>query len=468
MIDTAVRERILDITRQVVGAGLADDFFRQLDLPVQELSLHDQVAVIWPDDVRQAFLDAAGVEGRAALETSWEFHARPKQLPPDSVDWQYFLLLAGRGFGKTRAVAEWANKKARLLPGSRGAIVARTAADARDVLVEGESGILACAPPEFKPIYEPSKRRLTWPNGSTATIFSAEKPDLLRGPQFHWAVADELAAWRYPEAWDMLQFGLRLGDNPQCAIATTPRPTAVIKELMEDEGCVVVRGTTYENRANLARSFFRRIIKRYEGTRLGRQELLAEILTDTPGALWNINLLDATRVKQAAPLHKIVVAIDPAATTGQTGIVVCGVSVVRGEKRGFVLEDCTPAAGASPKEWAEAAVKAYMDWEANAIVAETNHGGAMVERVIRTVEGGENVNYVSVRASRGKYTRAEPVSSLFERKLAHLVGVMAELENELTTWVPGVGDSPNRLDAMVWGLTYLMVDGPKTVRARTR
>lgn len=479
MIDTAVRDQIHELTRLYAGSGLADDFFARLPLPVQELSLRDQVA-LWSDDLRDAFFGSLTTADLAALEQSWEFHARPKQLPPDG-DWQYWLLLAGRGFGKTKAIAEWANKKALEMPGSRGAIVARTAADARDIVVEGESGILACAPADNPAHYEASRRRVTWANGSSAIMFSAEQPDLLRGPQFHWAVCDELAAWRYmhksgddtSSAWDMLQFGLRLGDNPQCAIATTPRPVPVIKELLQDPGCVVARGTTYENRSNLAESFFRRIIGRYEGTRLGRQELNAELLDDVPGALWSLSLLEQTRVTQHPPLFSIVVAVDPAASTGQTGIVVCGVGMLRNkktgemEKHGFVIEDCTPPAGASPAEWARAAVDAYERHEANAIVAEVNHGGKMVEHTIRTVDGGTAVNYVAVRASQGKYTRAEPVSSLFERNLCHMVGGLAELEDELRTWVPGE-DSPNRLDAMVWGFTYLLVGGPKTVKVRTK
>lgn len=379
-----------------------------------------------------------------------------------SVDSPNSMYLAGLGMvptHNTKTIAHWAIDKARDMPGSRGAVVAATAADARDVLVEGASGILASSPPDFKPIYEPSKRRLTWPNGSQATIFSADQPDRLRGPQFHWAIADELAAWRYSEAWDMLQFGLRLGDNPQCAIATTPRPTAVIKELIADENCVVTHGTTYENRENLAPAFFKQVIKKYEGTRLGRQELLAQLLEDVPGALWNRALLDKTRVRSAPTCFKIVVAVDPAATTGTTGIVVVGLGKLpNGDTHGYILEDCTTEAGSSPGTWGLAAVNAYHKWQADAIVAEINHGGNMVEHVIRTVEGGKKASYRTVRASKGKYTRAEPVASLFERNMVHMVGALGLLEDELCTWVPGE-DSPNRLDAMVWGVTDLMLDG---------
>ncbi len=432
-----------------------------VDLDYDELSDAQRLALQPPDIVDEFFSSLTDEEANALLY-EWSFWARPKQKPPPG-NWTYWLLLAGRGFGKTKTVAHWAIDKARDMPGSRGAVVAATAADARDVLVEGASGILASSPPDFMPVYEPSKRRLTWPNGSVATIFSADQPDRLRGPQFHWAVADELAAWRFAQdAWDMLQFGLRLGENPQCAIATTPRPTAVIKELVADENCVVTHGTTYENRENLAPAFFRQVIAKYENTRLGRQELLAQILDDVPGALWNRDLLDSTRVKHAPECFKIVVAVDPASSTGTTGIVVVGVGKLDGITHGYVLEDCTTEAGASPGAWGLAAVQAYHRWQADAIVAEVNHGGNMVEHVIRTVEGGKNVSYRAVRASRGKYTRAEPVASRFEQKKAHCVGMLGLLEDELCTWIPGE-DSPNRLDAMVWGFTDLMLDGAQDV-----
>ena len=225
-----------------------------------------------------------------ALDNSWAAVARPNQLPPPGDWWQIWLLLAGRGFGKTRTLVEWVCHQVALGLASRIALVAATAADVRDVLVEGESGLLAVAPSWFRPIYEPSKRRLTWPNGAMATTFSAEEPDRLRGPQHDAAVCDELASWSRPETWDMLQFGLRLGRNPRCLVGTTPRPIKPIRELLAREGrdVVVTRGSTYENRANLAPGFFDQVIRKYEGTRLGRQELNAELLEDTPGALWSL------------------------------------------------------------------------------------------------------------------------------------------------------------------------------------
>src|SRR5246127_2315759 len=264
-----------------------------------------------------------------ALETSWPAIARPNQLPPPG-DWQVWLLLAGRGFSKTRTLAEWLCKRPGSGQGGRIALVAATAADARDVLVEGQSGILAVSSPWFRPVYEPSKGRLTWPNGPMATTFSAEEPERLRGPQHDAAVCDELGAWSRSGTWHMLQFGLRLGRNPRCLVATTPRPTRLIRELLAREGrdVVVTRGSTYENRANLAPGFFDQVIRKYEGTRLGRQELNAELLDATPGGVWSCDALDQCRREHAPALLRIVVAIDPAATSGEdadeTGIIVAG------------------------------------------------------------------------------------------------------------------------------------------------
>ena len=294
-----------------------------------------------------------------ALENSWLAVARPNQLPPPG-DWQIWLLLAGRGFGKTRTLAEWVCDQVTLGRAARIALVAATAADARDVLVEGESGILAVAPRWFRPIYESSKRRLTWPNGAIATTFSAEEPERLRGPQHDAAVCDELGAWSRPETWDMLQFGLRLGQKPRCLVATTPRPTKLIRELLAREGrdVVVTRGSTYENRANLAPGFFDQVIGKYEGTRLGRQELNAELLEDTPGALWSHGIIDAALQAAAPNLARIVMAIDPAMTSGEdadeTGILVVGKDH---QGHGYVLADVSGRY--QPIEWAKIAIAAY-------------------------------------------------------------------------------------------------------------
>lgn len=355
--------------------------------------------------------------------------------------------------------------KAEFMPGSRGAIVSATAADARDIVVEGESGIIAVCPPWNKPVYEPSRRRITWPNGSMATLYTADEPDRLRGPQHHWAVCDELAAWRFADdAWSNLMFGLRLGDSPQCAVATTPRPIPIIRQLLKDPACVTVQGSTYENRANLATTFFTQIIARYEGTRLGRQELNAEILDDVPGALWTRAMLESTRRREAPSLRRLVVGVDPAATdsegSNETGIVVVGVDE---NDHGYTLADLTTKG--SPAQWGEVVVRAYDKYNVDRVVVETNNGGDMVEHVIRTAASDLHVRkqrmtaHVSVRkvrASRGKYTRAEPIAALFEQGKCHHVGMLAQLEDQLCSWVPGE-DSPDRLDAAVWAYTDLML-----------
>ncbi len=398
-----------------------------------------------------------------ALENSWPAVARPNQLPPPGDWWQIWLLLAGRGFGKTRTLAEWVCDQAAFGQVSRIALVAATAADARDVLVEGQSGILAVAPPQFRPIYEPSKRRLIWPNGAIATTFSAEEPDRLRGPQHDAAVCDELASWSHPETWDMLQFGLRLGRHPRCLVATTPRPTKLIRELLAREGrdVIVTRGSTYENRANLAPGFFDQVIRKYEGTRLGRQELNAELLEDTPGALWSHSIIDAARQAAGPPdLARIVVAVDPAVTSGEdadeTGIVVVGRDH---QGHGYVLADASGRY--QPIEWAKIAIAAYQAHHADRIVAEVNNGGEMVENTIRMVDS--NVPFTAVRASRGKVTRAEPVSALYEQGRMHHVGTFAPLEDQMTNFTSdfdrrAAGYSPDRVDALVWAATELLVE----------
>jgi predicted phage terminase large subunit-like protein len=397
-----------------------------------------------------------------ALENSWPAVARPNQLRPPGDWWQIWLLLAGRGFGKTRTLAEWVCDQAASGQASRIALVAATAADARDVLVEGESGILAVAPPWCRPIYEPSKRRLTWPNGVIATTFSAEEPDRLRGPQHDAAVCDELASWSHPETWDMLQFGLRLGRKPRCLIATTPRPTKLLRELLAREGhdVVVTRGSSYDNKANLAPAFFAQIVKKYEGTRLGRQELNAELLEDTPGALWSQGLIDGTRISAAPELTRIVVAIDPAATSGEdadeTGVVVVGQDK---DGQGYVLADCSGRY--TPIEWARIAISAYRTHHADRIVAERNNGGDMVEATLRMVD--QNVPVTTVWASRGKVTRAEPISALYEQGRMHHVGTFPQLEAQMTNFTSdfdreAAGYSPDRLDAMVWAATELLVE----------
>lgn len=401
---------------------------------------------------------SAAVSGQGGgVQTRWFTElARPNQLPPEG-DWRIWLLLAGRGFGKTRTICEFGIEQARTLPGSRGALVGATASDARDVLVLGESGILNISEPGFMPEYEPSKRLVTWPNGSMALLFSADEPRRLRGPQQHWAIGDELAAWRRTEAWDMLLMGTRLGADPRIAVATTPRPIKIIKELLKDPACHVVRGTTFDNAANLAKPFLDDILRRYQGTRLGRQELEAAILDDAPGALWSRDNLEQNRVTEFPELRRVVVAIDPAVTSGdesnETGIVVVGVGQ---NDHIYVLDDVTLKA--SPMGWAKEAIAAFNKNNADRVIAETNNGGDMIEHTIRTTEGGRNIPFKQVRASRGKHTRAEPIAALYEQGRAHHVGTFGELEDQLCQWIPG-DDSPDRLDALVWAVTELMPVG---------
>lgn len=368
--------------------------------------------------------------------------------------------MAGRGFGKTRTGAEFIRDQVENAGKRRIALVGRTSSDVRDVMVEGESGLLGVSPPWFRPVYEPSKRRLTWPNGAVATTYTSDKPDQLRGPQHDLAWADELATWRYPEAWDMLMLGLRTGSRPRAVATTTPRPIRLIRNLVERDGedVVMVRGTTYENLHNLAPTFKEQIIRQYEGTRLGQQELEAILLDEVPGALWARADIEKPRVQKHPDLARVVVGVDPAATSGdeanQTGIIVAG----RVEDEGYVLEDKTLRA--SPEGWATAAINAYLDHKADLIIAEDNNGGEMVESTIKTAAKNMkvSVNVKRIRASRGKHTRAEPIAAMYEQGRIHHVGSFPELEDQMCTWVPGE-DSPDRMDAMVWAMTDLLLVG---------
>ena len=402
-----------------------------------------------PEPERVKAINSLTDHEATALLYDWSFWARPKQLPPPG-DWFGWLILAGRGFGKTRTGSEWVIERVR--QGYRRiALVGQTKADVRDTMIEvEESSILKTSPPWMMPRYEPSKRRLTWPNGAVATAFSGDEPDQLRGPQHDTAWIDEPAKFKYPvETIDNLEMGLRLGDNPRMVCTTTPRPIPIIKNWMKDPRFHVTRGNTYENIANLAPTFIERIKSKYEGTRLGQQEIYADILDDDPRALWSRDLLEKTRVTQHPDLFKIVVAIDPHVTSGTTGIVVAGIGYVDGVLHGYTLDDVTSKEGAKPSEWAFAAVSAYHKWKADCIIGEINNGGDMIEHTIRTVSDGEYVRYKSVRATRGKYIRAEPVSALFEQGRFHHVGMFPMLEDELCSYVPGE-KSPNRLDAEVW------------------
>ena len=422
------------------------------------------------------------------LQYDWQFNARPDQLlsldqKTDSGDeWLTHLILAGRGWGKTRVGAETIRElvcgSTPLGPGKykQVALVGETAADVRDVMVgdgkgPGEgSGLLQVCPKDFRPIYESSKRRLTFPNGAIATCYNATEPDQLRGPNHDLGWLDEICKFRQPQAvWDQYSFGIRLGQRPLTILTTTPRPIPLLKQIMSDRYTIVTRGRTLDNAANLAKPFLEKLMVRYEGTRLGRQELEAEVLDDVPGALWSSEMFEVPgfRVKKFAlpEMERLVVAVDPSGTSGgdddradDVGIVVTGKGT---DGRGYVLADLT--CHLSPAGWGRRAVEAYHRFEADRIVAECNYGGAMVEHVIRTC--GDNISYKEVSASRGKVARAEPIAALYEQgRVSHVAGLDL-LEDEMCLMASGGflgGGSPNRVDALVWGLTEVMtgVDRP--------
>jgi phage terminase large subunit-like protein len=409
-------------------------------------------------------------EELAALKWHWDFWARPNQKEPDGT-WNTWLVLAGRGYGKTRMGSEWIRQHVTgatpLSPPPSGwrriALVAETAADARDVMVLGDSGILACHPKDFRPDWSPTNRRLTWPNGVEAWVYNATEPDQLRGPQHHAAWVDELAKFRYmQETWDQLQFGLRLGQHPRALVTTTPRPLPLIKRLMADADTVVTRGATLDNQANLAANTVKQLYERYGGTRLGRQELEGEILTDIPGALWNRDTIDACRVFEAPEsLERVYVAVDPAVSNTENsdehGIVVVGLARdPEGFARGYVLEDGTVRG--LPEEWARKAVSLYRSWSADKIIAEKNQGGLMVESTIKAVDRSVPVELVT--ATRGKVVRAEPISALYEQGRVHHVGRFDLLEDQMCLFSidnirSAANGSPDRVDALVWGLTKI-------------
>lgn len=406
---------------------------------------------------------------RAALSSSWRTKARPEQLPPPGLGmaWSVWLILAGRGWGKTRTGAETVQEWVMTGVAKRIALIGATAADCRDVMVEGPSGLLAIAPAHMRPVYEPSKRRLTWPNGATATMFSADEPERLRGPEHDAGWCDELGAWRYPEAWDMLMFGLRI--SPALIIVTTtPKPIRLIRELLAREGIdvVVTRGKTMDNAANLSPAALESLAKKYGGTRIGRQELQGEFLDDTPGAFWKRSQLDVLRVDDIAvpTLRRVVIAIDPAVTSGdnadETGIVAIGKGRPAGADvdHGYLLED--RSGRYTPDEWGKIAIEMYRRHKADRVIAEINNGGDLVENVLRASD--MSVSYKAVHASRGKAVRAEPVSALYEQSRVHHVGSFEKLEDQMTCFTSDVdrrklGFSPDRVDALVWGLTELLV-----------
>ncbi len=407
------------------------------------------------------------------LNRDWRMWARlGKQLPPDGVQWRCWLILGGRGAGKTRAGAEWVKARALGLWPATGArseriaIVGPTFDEARMVMIEGKSGLLAIHADDERPRYEPSKRLLTWPNGSIAQIFSADDPQGLRGPQFDAAWCDELAKWKYAdEVWDMLAFALRLGDNPRVAVTTTPRPVPLLKRLLADAATAVSLTRTKDNRAHLARSFWKDVVARYGGTRLGRQELDGELIDDDPDALFRRDLIEKARVVTAPEMIRVVVAVDPPASHGKRsnacGIVCVGLG---SDGRAYVLDDCS-VNGARPAQWAAKVVALYQSRRADRVVAEVNQGGAMVEQVLREVDA--DVAFRAVHATRGKQARAEPVAALYEQGRVSHAGTFPELEDEMCTAIRDGAKSPDRLDALVWAVTDLMLRRTFEPRVRT-
>lgn len=421
------------------------------------MSLAEQLADL-PAAEFEKFLATLTDSEAEALAHDWDLYARPEQrIPADEVKpgWFVWLILAGRGFGKTRTgvetVKEWAKHSQYVN------FAGATSDDVRDIMIEGESGILAHCSKAERPIYRPSKRRLDWPNGARSLLFTGEEPDRARGKQSEKLWADELAAWKYPETWDQLVFGLRLGKNPQAVVTTTPRPIPLIKTLLASPTTVVTRGSTYANKANLSAKFIDQIITKYQGTRLGRQELDAEVLDENPNALWTLANIEQNRVIKLPELVRAVVGVDPAATSEEgaddTGIVGAGRD---SQHPPHFYVFWAHAVHEKPAGWAKAAVVAYHQHKADRIVGEINNGGEMVEHTIRTVD--ENVSYKSVHATRGKAIRAEPVSALYEQNRVHHVGFWPKLEDEMVQFDPSLGPnqkSPNLMDALVWAITDL-------------
>ncbi|MCT4332418.1 terminase family protein [Paracoccus sp. YLB-12] len=423
-----------------------------------------------PEEV-DAFLGGLSENALMALPWLFEFWALPHQLPPEG-DWKSWVIMGGRGAGKTRAGSEWVRRMVEgptaAAPGKchRVALVGETFDQAREVMVMGESGILACSPPDRRPVWEAGRRRLVWANGATATVYSAHEPEALRGPQFDAAWVDELAKWKKAEdSWDMLQFALRLGRHPQQVVTTTPRNVGVLKRILGNASTVTTHAPTDANRAYLAESFLAEVEARYGGTRLGRQELDGVLLDDVEGALWTTQMLEGARVDHAPKLSRVVVAVDPAVTASKAsdecGIVVAGV-LADGEPRdwrAFVLEDATIRGG--PTDWARAAIAAMDRHGAEKLVAEVNQGGDLVESVIRQID--PLVPFKALRAGRGKGLRAEPVAALYEQgRVRHVrSGSLGALEDQMCQMTvrgfEGRG-SPDRLDAMVWAIHELMIE----------
>lgn len=408
-----------------------------------------------------------------ALQWDWSFWGRPEQQRPQGDDWNIWMYLAGRGAGKTRTASEWVREEAKYTNTGqrRFALVARTAADVRDVIVEGESGIINVTPPSERPLYEPSKRRLTWPNGNTATCFTADEPDSLRGPQFTHAWGDEVAAWRQtPDgagltAFENLRIGTRLGTNPKIMITTTPKRVPLLYELLREADThpgkvIITKGSTMDNTGNLSQAYMDGILGVYEGTRLAAQELYGEMLSDVEGALWTVELIDRTRQMSAmnAPLR--VIGVDPSVAENprdECGIVVVSSTADRDlyKRQSWVLEDASILG--SPEVWANRVVAMARKWGCP-VVAEVNQGGALVRNAINTID--PSVKVLEVHSKHGKALRAEPITLAYEQDRVHHVGYLADLESQMTAWIPGEGKSPDRVDALVHALTALLIKPP--------
>jgi phage terminase large subunit-like protein len=408
-----------------------------------------------------------------ALQWDWSFWGRPEQQRPEGDEWNIWMYLAGRGAGKTRTAAEWVREEAKHTNTGqrRFALVARTAADVRDVIVEGESGIINVTPPSERPLYEPSKRRLTWPNGNTATCFTADEPDSLRGPQFTHAWGDEVAAWRQtPDgagltAFENLRIGTRLGKNPKIMVTTTPKRVPLLYELLREADAnpgkvIITKGSTMDNTGNLSQAYMDGILGVYEGTRLAAQELYGEMLSDVEGALWTVELIDRTRQMSAmnAPLR--VIGVDPSVAENprdECGIVVVSSTADRDlyKRQSWVLEDASILG--SPDVWANRVVAMARKWGCP-VVAEVNQGGALVRNAINTID--PSVKVLEVHSKYGKALRAEPITLAYEQDRVHHVGYLADLESQMTSWIPGEGKSPDRVDALVHALTALLIKPP--------
>ena len=402
-------------------------------------------------------------EERAHSKKLWLLWARDNQLPPEDDLWDYFLILAGRGFGKTRAGAEWVRDQVEHHDVRRVALIGATAADVRDVSCLGESGLVEISTEDNRPKYEPSKRRLIWPNGAIATLYSAEEPDRLRGPQHEICWADELASWAQPDTWDLAQFGMRLGSHPRTIITTTPKPTPFLKRVMKLRNLVRVGGSTLDNQANLPTSFIHAIVDRYQGTRLGKQEIEGLYLDTVEGALFSEEHI----MRRSGPMKldaydRVCIAVDPAVSSGEgsdeTGIIVCG--SYNDGKNADVLADAS--GHYKPNEWADIVVRLYKEWKADKVLGEVNNGGDLVEYTLRHAKGGQHIPFQKLHSSRGKRLRAEPCSALYEQHRVFHTEYFEKLEEQMVTFNPEEmarkGESPDRVDALVFCLTWLIIE----------